>query len=165
MTLYWIIDYLLHPFHSEYNMWNSGGTWLVQDNSILKFTNLKVKKSVPCCFMQKNSKTCCLTLDLFLQKWYFSSRFHSPPSSSHPPFPLPNKPSSSSSSHSATFYLCCTWEIRGGWERRWMKQGVETERERGKEESKIGKNALWLDLKVCGISFSERGELHLLQIL
>lgn len=35
----------------------------------------------------------------------------------------------------------------------------------GGEESKIGKNALWLDLKVCGISFSERGELHLLQIL
>lgn len=33
------------------------------------------------------------------------------------------------------------------------------------EESKIGKNALWLDLKVCGISFSERVELHLLQIL
>lgn len=35
----------------------------------------------------------------------------------------------------------------------------------GGAESKIGKNALWLDLKVCGISFSERGELHLLQIL
>lgn len=57
------------------------------------------------------------------------------------------------------------WE--GGWERRWMKQGAENEREWGRrgEKSKIGKNALWLDLKVCGISFSERGELHLLQIL
>lgn len=58
------------------------------------------------------------------------------------------------------------WE--GGWERRWMKRGAENEREwggGGGEKSKIGKNALWLDLKVCGISFSERGELHLLQIL
>lgn len=55
--------------------------------------------------------------------------FAAPPSSSHPPFPLLNKPSSSSSSHSATFYLCCTWEMRGGWERRWMKWGVENEKE------------------------------------
>ena len=58
------------------------------------------------------------------------------------------------------------WE--GGWERRWMKQGAENERKwggGGEEKSKIGKNALWLDLKVCGISFSKRGELHLLQIL
>lgn len=88
------------------------------------------------------------------------------PSSPHPPIPLLNKPSSSSSSHSPTFYLCCTWEMRGGWEGRWMKQGAENEREGGGEKrARLGKNALWLDLKVCGISFSERGELHLLQIL
>lgn len=34
------------------------------------------------------------------------------PSSSHPPFAILNKPSSLSSSHSTTFYLCCTWEMR-----------------------------------------------------
>lgn len=54
------------------------------------------------------------------------------------------------------------WEGDGRedeWNREWGMKGRE------KEKSKIGKNALWLDLKVCGISFSERGELHLLQIL
>lgn len=93
------------------------------------------------------------------------------PSSSHPPFAILNKPSSSSSSHSTTFYLCCTWEMRerGGMGAKMNETGSgewkRAEGGGGREESKIGKNALWLDLKVCGISFSERGELHLLQIL
>lgn len=94
------------------------------------------------------------------------------PSSSRPPFAILNKPSSSSSSHSTTFYLCCTWEMRerGGGMGAKMNETGSGEWKRaegggGREESKIGKNALWLDLKVCGISFSERGELHLLQIL
>lgn len=93
------------------------------------------------------------------------------PSSSHPPFAILNKPSSSSSSHSTTFYLCCTWEMRerGGMGAKMNEMGSgewkRAEGGGGREESKIGKNALWLDLKVCGISFSERGELHLLQIL
>lgn len=46
--------------------------------------------------------------DVFLQLAF------SQPPHNHPPFPLLNKPSSSSSSHSTTFYLCCTWEMRGG---------------------------------------------------
>lgn len=65
-----------------------------------------------------------------LQKITFNHVFTAQ-SSPHPPIPLLNKPSSSSSSHSPTFYLCCTWEMRGGWEGRWMKQGVGNEREGG----------------------------------
>lgn len=53
----------------------------------------------------------------------------------------------------------------GSGEWKGAEDGVAAGKGGGGAESKIGKNALWLDLKVCGISFSERGELHLLQIL
>lgn len=74
------------------------------------------------------------SLDTFLFKTIFAA-----PPSSHPPVPFLNKPSSSSSSHSPTFYLCCTWEMRGGWERRWMKQGVGNEREEKTRRARLGK--------------------------
>lgn len=107
------------------------------------------------------------------QKCYFNSCFLQPPPPPPPPHhplilpfhswinpplhhPLILRPS--------TYVAHEKWGGDGSedeWNGEWGMKGSGG----GEEESKIGKNALWLDLKVCGISFSERGELHLLQIL
>lgn len=160
-----------------------GCTWLMDSIFVRASQTHKHKSPVPVYFMY--------TLQLITPPFFFIARqsenvlllFYTStilncisaartnPSSSHPPFAILNKPSSSSSSHSTTFYLCCTWEMRerGGMGAKMNETGSgewkRAEGGGGREESKIGKNALWLDLKVCGISFSERGELHLLQIL
>lgn len=174
LTHYWTIDYMLQCFQVE----DVEDGWL----RLLIWSSARKKRVI---FLQSegfsvfNAKTipeherlqicpyrCVIATCNFSTSPFQYTHTHKHPlilpfhSRINPPLhhPLILRPS--------TYVAHEKWE--GGWERRWMKRGAENEREwggGGGEKSKIGKNALWLDLKVCGISFSERGELHLLQIL